>query len=102
MTNQGPHRCIRTRTGASGQISLLLEQRHLDPPEKRLGALGLEEDLALVRVGVEALVDRLAVEDIGDLAAVADDLQAIPFTDGFFDILRAAEALDVLPIWIAA
>src|SRR5262249_20603877 len=50
---------------------------------------------------VGPLVHDLAVENIGDIAAVTNTFETIPFAGRIFDILLAAEALFVLPVGIA-
>src|SRR5262249_34533115 len=52
--------------------------------------------------GHAALVDDHAVEDVGDLVAVADAFKPVPFADRFFHVLFAAEAELVFPGRIAA
>ena len=49
-----------------------------------------------------ALVDDLAVENVGDAVAVADAFERVPLADRLFDVVLAAKALDVLPVRIAA
>src|SRR5262249_2064337 len=74
----------------------------IDPPEEHFRSLGLEQDLALRVTGLGANVHDLAVEDVGQLVAVADALEGVPFADGLFDIFFAAEAFHVFPLGVAA
>ena len=71
-------------------------------PEEDLRPFRLEQDLPLGVARLGAGVDDLAVEDVGDLVAVADAFERVPLAGGLLDVVLAAEALDVLPVGIAA
>src|SRR5437016_6180148 len=61
---------------------LFLRQRlQVDLAEKHLCPFRLEQNLAACDAGLAAAVDDLAIEDVGDLVAVADAFQRIPLTD---------------------
>src|SRR6266542_1225521 len=77
------------------------QRLEVDPAEEDLGALGLEEELALGVAAPGAHVDHGAVQEGRGLVAVADTLQAVPLADGLLDVLLAAEALDITPGGIA-
>src|SRR5262249_42157680 len=51
-----------------------------------LGSFRLEQDLPPGHAGVGPGVDLHAVDDIGDLVAVADDLDGIPLARGLFGV----------------
>ncbi len=69
----------------------------LDAAEVEFGAFGLEEEFPGGQRAINAGHDLDAVEEIGDVAAAADGLDAIPFSDGFFGVARTAEAEGVFP-----
>ena len=47
--------------------------------------------LPLVRLDLVPHVDDVAVDDVGDRVAVADDLHAVPLAGGLLDVAVAAE-----------
>src|SRR5437763_771750 len=57
---------------------LLLEGSELDLPVEDLGPFRLEKDLPPGHAGLGPRVDHHAVDDVGDLVAVADDLDRVP------------------------
>src|SRR5262249_25953720 len=55
-----------------------VERPELDLAVKDLGSLGLEQNLHLGHAGVGSVIDHHAVDHVGDLVAVADDLDGVP------------------------
>src|SRR5688572_26353771 len=76
---------------------LFFQRVQLEPAKKDLSAFGLEQDAALPERSVPALVDLHVIEEIDHVAAVANCLDAIPFTQRFLDVASAAESKDRLP-----
>src|ERR1044071_9021793 len=74
----------------------------LDGAEEHLGPLRLEQDFALGMTALRTDIDDHAIENVGDLVAVANALQTIPLSHGLLDILGAAIALGILPFRISS
>src|SRR5581483_4783008 len=82
-------------------VATSLQRLQVNPPEEHLGAFGLEQDLAFGVAAHGTVVDDVAVENVGDIAPLADAFEGVPFAGRLFHVLFAAEAEHVLPVGIA-
>src|SRR5262245_23363898 len=82
--------------------SLLCQRPQIDLPKEHLSPFRLEKTLAARDGRLAAAVDDLAVEDVGDLVAVADAFERVPLAGGLLHVLLAAEIHDIFPKRIAA
>ena len=80
----------------------MIKRPDLDLTKEDLGTFRLEDDLALGQARLGADVDDIAVDDVGDRVAVANDLHAIPFAGRLFDVAAAAKAEHVFPGRVAS
>ena len=71
----------------AARLASFLQSLHLDLAEEQFGSFRLEDDLALGVAGFGAGVDHLAVEDVGDLVAIADAFEDVPLAGRFFDVI---------------
>ena len=83
-------------------LSDAAEWRQLDSPVKDLRAFGLEQELAFPQTRAGADVHNLSVDEVGDIAAVTDHLDASPLSSGAFDIALPPKTFHILPLWIAS
>src|SRR5437867_10548045 len=69
---------------------LPFEPFQVDLPKEHLRPFRLEQNLPPRDGRLAAAVDDLAVEDVGDLVAVADHFELVPLAGGFLYVLLAA------------
>ncbi len=97
------HADIAAAAGLDGGPFLfeLAERMQLVATHDHLRALGLEEDFAFAGFAIEGLVDERSIDEVLQRVALGDDFEAVPLAAGAFDIVFAAEADRVAPVFIA-
>src|SRR5687767_10056469 len=68
-----------------------------DSPVKDLGAFRLKQERAFPERAVAALIHLDAVDEVGDVAALANCFKAVPGAMRFFGVVATAEAKYGLP-----
>src|SRR5262245_11597279 len=84
-----------------GDAPALFQWSKRDPLEQDLRSLGLDHDLPFADSEARRLADSGAVELHGHGVPLHGDHQGVPLADRFLGVVLAAEAEDVVPVWVA-
>ncbi len=79
----------------------LAERIQLVATHDHLRSFGLKKDFAFGGFAIEGLIDERSVDEVLQRVALRDDFESVPLAAGAFDIVFAAEAHGVTPVFIA-